>query len=313
MSITIEQLDSEYVSEDISILVGKSFILKYTPEKSIFDTNKDLKKLINTDNLLIDPLNTKVKVLIGKTREINDLLSESIKNRESYEKLQLSIEKGDESPIKKYFIKQFLTIKDQIIRKGLDIQNLEKETSLYLASNNNLYFCKECNAYLSDSFESLPSNCLFCSVKTNWGDASNAKTVRFLDTKVTSYLDGLWFEDYIAKLLNRLEWKTWCHGSVMGSSGADHQVDILGVNSSDGRVLVCECKTAKISKEHVFDLSAQFNDINSSFGFLFSLEPVYNERLVGYMKRTAGLCLLDNLKLDSDEKIIAKIEKLLDM
>lgn len=305
MAITIEQLDNEYIDQNISILVGKSFILKFIPKKSVYDSNESLKKFINTPDLLKDPLGAKVRALVGLSKEISDLLSESIKTREMYSGV------NDSKPdfIKEYLSNQLKEQKTQIINKGETIQRLEKENNLYLAQENNLYFCKSCNAYLGDSLESLPENCLSCNAITNWSDAQNIVKARFLDNKVSQYLNGLWFEDYIAKLLNKLGWKTWCHGSIMGSSGIPHQVDILAINTTDGRVLIGECKTAKIQKEHVFDLSAQFNDIKSCYAFLFSYDTVFNDRLVEYMKRTAGLCLVDNLKANADDQIIEKIGK----
>lgn len=317
MAITIEQLDGEYIGKDISILVGKNFILKFIPQKSVIDSSESLQKLINTPDLLPDPLNRQVRALVGMSKQITDLLIGSIKTRELYSSVNVNSASASDSSgsekLIKYLSNQLEKQKNEIIGKGNAIGKLEKVIGLYLAEDNNLYFCKSCNAYLGDSFESLPDHCLSCHNKTDWSDAKNITTIRFLDNKVLSYLDGLWFEDYIAKLLNKLGWKTWCHGSIMGSSGIAHQVDILAINYSDGRVLICECKTAKIIKEYIFDLSAQFYDIKSSYGFLFSLDTVLNDRLTGYMKRTAGLCLLDNLKVNKDEEIIKKIGKFLEV
>jgi len=314
MAITIEQLDEEYIKQDISILVGKSFILKFIPQKSVYDSNGNLKKFISTPNLLTDDLSEEVKKIVGFSKEISGLLSDSIKMREMEAKLKLDENiDSEEKPFKTYFSEQLKGIKEKIISKGELIQKIEKNNNLYLAQENSLYFCKECNAYLGDSFESLPENCLSCNQKTNWGNAHNIVKVRFLDNKVSQYLDGLWFEDYIAKFLSKLGWKTWCHGSIMGSSGIPHQVDILAINPVDGRVLIGECKTSKIQKEHIFDISAQFNDIKSYYGFLFSYDKVSNIRLADYMERTAGLCLIDNLKSDSDEKILEKLEKKLEV
>lgn len=317
MAITIEQLDDEYINGDVSILVGKSFILKFIPQKSAYDSSENLKKFINTPDLLTDPLSSKVRAMVGLSKEISDLLSESIKTREMYSRTNASNLGSSSSnkpePLIEYLSNQLKAQKLQIIKKGEAVQKLEKESNLYLAQENNLYFCKSCNAYLADSFESLPEKCSSCGNTTDWSDSNNIVKARFLDNKVAQYLGGLWFEDYVAKLLARLGWKTWCHGLIMGSSGVHHQVDILAINPADGRVLVGECKTAKIQKEHIFDLSAQFNDIKSCYGFLFSYDTVLNDRLTEYMKRTAGLHLLDNLKANTDEQMIEKIEKKLEV
>lgn len=311
MAITLEQLDGEYIDQNISILVGKNFILKFMPEKSVFDSSEYLKRFINTPDLLIDPLYPKVRNIVGMSKEMADLLSQSIKTSEECARMMGGESQDEElyAKIREFYLGKLKDVQGKIIGKSEEIKKIEKETGLFLGQDNNLYFCENCNAYLGDSFETLPEKCSTCQSDTNWG--KNNKTVRYLDARVSSYLNGLWLEDYIAKLFHDLGWKTWCHGSTMGSSGIVHQVDILAINSNDGRVLVCECKTAKILKEHIFDISTQFYDIKGSYGFLFSLDTVSNDRLTEYMKRTAGLCLIDNLKVKSDKDIIDQMSKFL--
>ncbi|KKP91967.1 MAG: hypothetical protein UR94_C0008G0004 [Parcubacteria group bacterium GW2011_GWA2_36_10] len=303
MAIILEQLDNEYNEETCSILLGKHFVLKFSPDqkRNILHSNQAIENLINTENLLVSPILGKVNSIVSFSKNILKELGENIKFQDFLNKIAKS------GLSKSASLSSILNkSKEDILQLSNDIQKIEKDNDLFLAQDRNLYFCESCNAYLGETSQLLPPKCTYCQTNTNWSASHTA--VRFVDSQVADYLTGLWFEDYMAKLLNSLGWKTWCHGSIMGSSGIDHQVDILAINNSQGRTLIGECKTGKINKEQVFDLSAQYYDIKSNLGFLFSLQPVDNNRLKDYMKRTAGLCLLDNLKRITDEEIKKQIQ-----
>lgn len=294
MSLTIEQLDDECKERSISILIGKHFIIKFIPSGSVLDSNETLQTLIKTPDLLTGHTLNQVNETVKYSREIFKKLSDNIEFQEIVVKHHITN------------FEIFSQIKQDIIDLGKKISNLEKAMGLYLAKDHNLYFCSKCNTYLADSPGSLPIICSCCNENTNWG--SSNEVLRFLENKVVDYLSGLWFEDYIAKLFERIGWKAWCHGSVMGSSGIDHQIDILAINSDDGRVLISECKSGRIMSKHIFYLSAQYYDINSNYGFLFSLKETPELRLKEYMNRTAGLYLLDKLEGLSDEDILVKLQ-----
>lgn len=297
MAITIEQLDDECIKKNVSILTGYNFVIKFIPGISILNSNRVLTDLINTQDLLNSQLIYQVKKSKTFSEKITQQLTKSIEFRETLKKM-----KGKEYEV---FYRIFKEIQDDVVLVGKKIIGLEKAMGLYLAQNNNLYFCNKCGTYLADSPDTLPEECSLCHEKTEW--EKYIKTIRFLDTKTISYINGPWFEDYVAKLLEKIGWKTWTHGSVMGSSGVDYQIDVLAINPVNGRVIIGECKTGDVAKEHVFYLSAQYHDIKSTYGFMFSYKAVVKTRLVNYMERTAGLCLLDNLQDADDETIIKKV------
>ena len=60
MSITIEQLDGDGKENNITILIGKNLLLKFTPGDSIFFSEKILQDLIKTPDLLCSDLLTMV-------------------------------------------------------------------------------------------------------------------------------------------------------------------------------------------------------------------------------------------------------------
>jgi hypothetical protein len=147
--------------------------------------------------------------------------------------------------------------------------------------------------------------------------------VKFVDAKIISYLNGFWLEDYMARILTQLmrlkesiqsegsaqpEWKTWCHGSVMGSSGIYHPIDILAVNS-EGQILVAECKSGAFGGRDIFNFAAQYFDVKGLYGFFFALKEIPDPRGRDYMARTPGLCLLDKLEGLKDSQLIERIKE----
>lgn len=298
MSLTLEQLDSEGRDSNVTILVGKNLLLKFTPGDSIFESEKSLQELIKTSDLLSSDILLKIMEEKKLSEEISKKLSDGIRFQEEFAKFR-----GDEvfqSVIKKNLEK----IREEVITKNIKIKNIEKETKFYLAKDYPLYFCRNCVSYLANSTESLPANCKFCGQKT---EEDKQIFTRFSDEKIISYLNGFWLEDYIARILRSIGWKTWCHGSVMGSSGISHPVDILAI--SLGRVLVGECKSGAFGTKDIFNFAAQYFDIKCSYGFFFALKEKPDSRGKDYMERTPGLCLLDNLENLTDEKIVKKIEE----
>ena len=298
MAITIEQLDDDAKNNDITILVRKDLILKFVPGRSVLDSEEALQKLIKIHNLLSSDILDKTKELVKLSEEISQGLSRSIELQENFAKHKI---------FRPIIIKQFEKIKKNITKKGKRVKKLEEEIGLFLAKDYHLHFCPKCKSYQADSPESLPLNCKFCGQKMKWGKPFIF--TRFLDTKTTAYLHGLWLEDYIAKLLRVKGWRTWCHGLVMGSSGIYHPIDVLAINPKDGLVLVAECKSGAIKGKDIFNFSAQYLDIKSNYGFCFSLKELSDPRGRDYMKKTPGLYLLDNLEGLSDEEIIKKISE----
>lgn len=310
MSIKIEQLDNECKNREITVLVGKNILLKFIPSQSILDSDKRLQSFIKTPNLLLSDLIRKTKTMAELSKRISDPLSRSIRLQDIFKGMS-SRYSSEETKAFEHIKRRFEHIKRSVVSIGGQIGGLEKDMNLYLAKDYYLYFCSNCDTYLADSPETLPINCRYCGEEASWGESN--KTVRFLDGEVAGYLDGLWFEDYIAKFLKMIGWKTWCHGHIMGSSGVDYQIDVLAINSSDGRVLVGECKSGQLAGKDVFNFSAQYFDIKSNYGFFFSLKGASDPRLKEYMKRTPGLCLLDGLESTSDEDMIKKIKKHLEI
>lgn len=298
MSITIEQLDNDGKENNITILIGKNLLLKLTPGDSIFFSEKILQNLIKTQSLLCSDLLTTVMEEKKLSEEIAKGLSDMVGFQETIRKLinELPTRLGMKGSLKKR--------KDIIIATSKKIKIIERKEKFSIAKNFPLFFCQNCNSYLANDIDSLPEICKFCNTRT---DENSSTFVKFIDAKIISYLNGFWLEDYIAKILTRLGWKTWCHGSVMGSSGIYHPVDILAVNS-EGQILVAECKSGAFGGRDIFNFSAQYLDIKGPYGFFFALKEIPDPKGKDYMERTPGLCLLDKLEGLDDDQLTIKIE-----
>lgn len=301
MAITLELLDSDGKENDITLLTGKNVLLKFIAEDSVFFSEKGLQGLIKTPNLLNSDFFK--KTLRGKelSEELEKELSEAIRFQE------LVINLGGKRIFPGgYSERKFKKTKDDVISISRDIRKIEKEIKSHLPKNNPLFFCPNCSYYLANSIETLPSSCTFCNKKT---EEEKQTFVSYLDKKIISYLNGFWFEDYMAKILETIGWKIWCHGKIMGSSGIYHPVDILAINLRIGRILVGECKSGSFKGKDIFNFAAQYFDIKSSYGLFFALKGRPDSKGKEYMDKTPGLALLDNLDNLNDEEISKKIEE----
>jgi len=303
MSLNIEQLDNSSKEENITILVGKSLVLKYIPGKSILDSKKALQDLINTPDLLPGDIIKKVQNIRSLSEGISSNLVDSMTFQERFGKMMRAREG---KAFKEIAYKSLEGLRKDIVRKSSKIKKIEEEVNLYIPEFHHLYFCNNCKGYLADSVESMPDECKGCGQKVKQKKPTLAK---FLDKRVTDYLNGLWFEDYIAKLLRSIGWKTWCHGSVMGSTGICYPIDILAIDSV-GKVLVGECKSGvNVKSKDVLNFSAKYFDIKSNYGFFFSLKELRDSTIKDYMDRTPGLCLIDGLEVLSDGEISKNIKE----
>ncbi|MFH1714317.1 MAG: hypothetical protein ABH831_01875 [Candidatus Nealsonbacteria bacterium] len=299
MPITIEQLDNDGKENDVTILLGKNLLLKLVPGDSVFFKEKALQDLIKISDLLPSDIFTKIMKEKELSEDISDKLSSGIKTQEDLASLRATDETFDQL-IKKTLEKT----KQEVADRNDKIRDIERETRLFLAKNFPLYFCRDCVSYLANSSDSLPDSCKFCGRQT---EEDQQTFTRFLDARVISYLNGFWLEDYIAKILKSIGWKTWCHGSVMGSSGTYHPIDILAIDPN-GRTLVAECKSGAFGTKDIFSFSAQYFDIKSPYGFFFALRERPDSRGKEFMERTPGLCLLDNLEGLPDAEIAERVE-----
>lgn len=292
MGITLIYLDSSHETDPSTILVGKDVLIMFKPSPSLTVRNKSIGRLINTPDLLLktDVLD-KLRSLQLWTDEIAEHVGSMIQIRDTMQ----NVDKG-------ILAQYFGTMQQEIKDRAVQIAKTEDELQLYLAEEHRLYFCGECHAYLGMATDSLPEQCKVCDKKLS-KDISKAESMRYLDAEVRNYLQGIWFQDYVGKILTGMGWETWTECSVMGSSGVYHPIDILAIDKNKGRVVVVECKRTALG-DHAFKLAARFADIQPSFGLLITLNQLNSEQGRNLLIKKPGLKLLE--LENHDDKMVEK-------
>lgn len=305
--MTIIELGGAERDDDFSILVGKTMLLKFTQEPSLLNRYPSLKRFVNSKDLLLDEQKlSAVAELVALSNELQSNLRQSIRFRDSLQSMD-----AEDHQIFLDSTKRRLRLRREAVKnisKGIkDIDNKEK---LYMSQAHELYFCDGCDAYLGQIDEMLPSVCQACKTPASPKTGKSTSSFRFLSEEVSNYLNGVWIQDYIARLLRRAGWKTWTECLVMGSSGVNHQIDLLAVNEEKGRVAIAECKTQAVS-DHAFQLITQFADIQPGFGLLISrnlMNPCDGKSLI---QKKPGLKLIE-LSGMSDDVIGSSIIEYID-
>lgn len=142
-----------------------------------------------------------------------------------------------------------------------------------------------------------PAHCATCGTKFDRESALRTNLHAVKETIREVWEKNLWLEDYVSKLLQSMEWKTWSHVHVLGSSGVRHEVDVLGVKMTKfgSYVLVCECKTGRVSRQEVFNFWAKVYDIKSHVSMLALIEQLPEPETREFVTKNPSVLLLENM------------------
>jgi len=246
----------------------------------------EIQKLIGTNDLLTkNALLENLRNLAIYTDEIGKEVGEMVRLGEIFSSEE------NRSRFKKLYETLLPNHRQEIIGRGEKIAQIEDEIQLYFAQEHRLCFCEVCKAYIGPATAALPEQCKVCGTKVV-KSIGKAVSVRYLDSDVRNYLQGIWLQDYVSKILIMMGWETHVECEVMGSSGVYHSVDVLGIHVEKGRVLIAECKRSAMG-EHAFTLAARFADIQPSFGLLVSLNKLKSGMGKSLLEKKPGLKLLE--------------------
>lgn len=298
MSITITPLDSSHDENPSTILIGKDILIMFRATAEV-PKNTEIQKLISKKDLLtLDELLDDLRDLQLRTDEIVRNVADIVQFADYVTKDATHLEVDS-------LTKLFTNLKTRILEKGLEISTIENKIQMYFAEDHRMCFCSKCSNYIGIATESLPEKCKVCDEKII-KDIDKAITVRYLGTQIRNYLQGIWFQDYIAKILRIMGWEAWVECSVMGSSGTYHPMDVLGINKKQGRVLIAECKRTATGDD-AFILATRFLDIQPSFGLLASFSKLNSQQGKNLLARKPGLKLLE-LGGKTDLQVIDNLE-----
>lgn len=308
MSIKIERLDSEDSERDITLLLGKNIILKLYPKNSIYDSNQEIKNLINHNDLLNGEKIEKIKKLtilndsrislIDTLKQRKDMLidfAKRNKNDANTDKLIKDFLKDQIESFEDYFQK----IKDI----SAEIDSINQFFNVNLTEKKTICFCNNCHTIIKEGGLLGPEGCNLCGNKVT---RSSNQEFHVLKNEIAYYLKGNWFADYLAKLLRKIGWKTWTNLYILGNSGIPHEIDILAISPNGGFILLAECKTGNPSREEIFTLSTKSNDIRSTFCFLYTLSEIKERDSKHFMEKTR-IEYIENAIQKKDEDILKEI------
>ncbi len=292
MAINWIPLDNSHEKDSATVLVGKDILIMFKPTNPVPTETDTISQLINTPDLL---LKTEILEKVRNLQLLTDKIVETVSTM-----LRIRDAKIPNNILRNFLAQQ----KKEIIDTANQIARTEDELQLYFAGDHRIYFCSECDAYIGLATDPIPEKCKVCS-KPIVKDITKADSIRYLDGLIRNYLQGIWLQDYIAKILNSMDWETWTECSVMGSSGVYHPIDILAINKTHGKVAIIECKRSA-DGDHAFKLAARFSDIQPSFGLLMSLKKLNSEPGKNLLAKRPGLKLVE-LEGHSDESIKEKL------
>ena len=180
-------------------------------------------------------------------------------------------------------------------RRWNKISSLEKNLKVKLIKRDRIGFCDTCYNFRETAGLAGSSNrpvCRFCGKQIK-----KEKTYYSIPEAVAQYVNGFWFEQYIAKRLEDLGWITLTNVYIFGNSGVKFEIDVLA--SKGGRTLIVECKSGGSGLNDISSFIAKFYEIKTTSAAFVSIPKTQKDghrmgQIVG------GLSVIDDIKSDRD-------------
>jgi len=186
-------------------------------------------------------------------------------------------------------------------------KELEKELGLAILTAHTYIFCPDCGTLISSEEYESEEKCARCERQIKRKDAEYVE-VHIANDKIREVWESrLWFEAYVSELLKKLNWQTWTHVLVMGSSGIYHQIDFLAIKG--GSVIVGECKTGRVSRNDVFNFVTKADDIKAHFSIYAMLNGLPETETREFIRKDPSVIMLENLCKLEEDAIIEELDK----
>jgi hypothetical protein len=345
MPYRVELLDSSYVDEEnIVIVLGRNIILKIIENptvKALLDDQKiktfvSIKDLCeeNTRSLINDLITQeayltapsivqeiieekekhpnfeqRVKALTRITqpltqskfaKKVESRLSKTLKDDLSSEELRRDLMfrlKGevDERKIQKH-VRRLLAIQKEITER----------TGLRMMVRSTLLVCPHCNVVLfpHEVTDSL-AECFVCNKTIKEEKLKSVPIYRIHEKIRKVWHRNLWFEAHFAGLLRKLDFRTWIGVHVMGASGIPHEVDILAIKN--GMVVICECKTGKVSRNNVFNFCTKVSDLKGHVSILALIKELPEPETREFLRKNQAIITLENMGKMKEKAILTEL------
>ena len=342
MPISIIELDSSTKEEYTTLILGKNILLKIiedSKKQSLLENNV-VKNLVSIPDLCHDGIRLLVEELIQKedsivphwTRTFEmegitlphetalsdddtplnvtwDEVDEKISNVRVKPETAIPLEE-----LQRGISELLYTIAGKTSRTDLEIENkklvsignkFKTKTGFEILVPSNLLRCPECQIILSTKEFSGSKKCYICKKEIKREDAERIYIHKVNDQVKNVWERNLWFEAYLARLLRKLDCRTWTGVHVMGASGILHEVDVLAIR--DGTVLIAECKTGKVSRNDVFNYCTKIGDLKSHISILALIKKLPEPETREFVKKNPAIIRLENMGKMKEVDILSEL------
>jgi len=184
-------------------------------------------------------------------------------------------------------------------------RELEKKTGVWIAVPSTLFLCPKCKRILFAN-EIVNKKCLSCNRKISEETVDRIPIYKTREEIKRVWGSNLWFEAYFANLLRKLGFQTWVGVHSMGVSGILHEVDVLAIRR--GTAIVAECKTGRISRNHVFNFCTKVGDLRAHIAILALVEELPEPETREFVKRNPALIGLENMGKRKETDILTDLK-----
>lgn len=342
----IEWLDSSAKKENPTIIIGKNILLKIIEDekKQVLLNDPVVKEFVTIPNLPNNSTGLMVDKLIDQDVYLDTppLLRNILANKDEFEQSMKKMEvflklfqplvesqfaKGYEEVIKveEEKIKEMaenkelrqdlmFRVKGQVDEKFVSTyeknllsisEQFEERTGVKIIVPSNLFICPKCNTHLWDR-EIDDKKCLSCNSPINQSNIKRIPIYRVHEGIKNIWKSGLWFEAYLGSILQKLGYKTWIGVHVMGASGILHEIDVVAIR--DGTLIVCECKTGKISRNDVFNFYTKSGDTKAHISILALIGSFPDTQTRDFVKRNPAIIRLENMGTMDASEVLSELK-----
>lgn len=349
MPISLVELDSSTREEKITLILGKNILLKIieNPEKQSLLKNRMVQKVVSVQDLCHDDIRLPIENLVRSEDRVPFLGSErGLESGDTTPLIEIPALGSDASatmtndkPLSEEIAKHMYLQKSYDISVG-ELQDtlaqvlysvtgktnkkligkedeklvsigdkIREKTGFEVLVPSNLLLCPKCEIILSTKEFSGKKKCPICKKEVTRKDAERIYIHKMHDQVKKALRNNFWFEAYVARLLRKLEWKTWTAVHVMGASGILHEIDVLAIR--DGIVLICECKTGKVSRNTVFNFCTKAGDLKAHVSLLALIGELPEPETREFVRKNPAVITIENMRKKKEDGILGELtEKL---
>lgn len=322
--VRIEQLDSESMGEDITIIIGRNILLKLLEkdESKQLLSDRLVKKLVAVKDLCNDSVSSLIEELFtNETATPSTYVKRFLEpiytpSQSTYENVQMAFRNAIASQLKQNTRLTFSIsteapaierIQSQDNSMVLVNNKIKESLSLNLLVPSIVLLCPHCQSELAEDVLEKDNRCPSCRKTVSSTDVKQVN-IHEIDENIRKvWRSNLYFEAYMSRLLRTLNWKTWTNVLVMGSSGILHEIDFLGIKA--GTILIGECKSGKVSRNDVFNFCTKANDVKAHISILALLNELPEPETREFLSKNRGIVTLENIKKNTESQLLEELTR----